>query len=179
MLADCFSWIIIIPPLLIKNLIFPYFSTHFINHIQEHWKTELLFFFERLIWTINEIRRAPAPSCLTGGGTCSHMQTVGLWNLRRSVFGEDAKRDTNASCENDHVRHCVWMYVSQRSVSRQLSPWASPLHELGHLMCVFIYEAEKRGPGFTLNSAKALACLWIQQPVKRWSSRPAQWASEE
>lgn len=38
-------------------------------------------------------------------------------------------------------------------------PGAALLYELGCLMVLFIYEAEKRDPGFTLNSAKALACL--------------------
>lgn len=50
-------------------------------------------------------------------GTCSYMQTVGLWNLWRPVFGEHTgevvKRDNSDMSTGCHICHCVWMFMSQ------------------------------------------------------------------
>lgn len=175
-LADSLSWIIIIPPLIIKNLIFPYFSTHFINHVQEHRKLNCFFSPRDSCGQSTRSGEHRLPRAWPGRG---HARTCKQWDyeiwdgpsLQRMLRGILMPHAQTTTC----VNVCE---SESRSVLRQLSPRAPLLYELGRLMCVFIYEAEKRGPGFTLNSAKALACLWIQQPVKRWSSKPAQWASE-
>lgn len=178
-LADSLSWIIIIPPLIIKNLIFPYFSTHFINHVQEHRKLNCFFSPRDSCGQSTRSGEHRLPRAWPGRG---HARTCKQWDyeiwdgpslqrMLRGILMPHAQTTTYAT-----VCECMWVRV-KISFETTLSPGATIVRTRPFNVCFYLWGWEKR-PGFYFKLRQSISmslnpttCLKMKQQASTISFR--------